>query len=130
MSDYGRDVRKILRENDCSFLRQGRGDHEVWTSPHAVYPDWSPQAQAVTLDAKIRYYADTDTMAIEVRPWPEGVTGDERPVGGEDAGEHPVAHHAADGEPWLWEIEHASHHPEHITAALAELPRRSARAAV
>jgi len=38
MSDYGRDVRKILRENDCSFLRQGRGDHEVWTSPHAPVP--------------------------------------------------------------------------------------------
>jgi len=55
--------------------------------------------------------------------------GDERLVGADDAGEDLVVHHAADGEPWLWEIEHASRHPEHITAALAELRRRSARAA-
>ena len=43
----------------------------------------------------------------------------------EDAGEDLVIHYAADGEPWLWEIEHASRHPEHIAAALAAL--RAAR---
>ena len=26
---------KILIEAGCRFLRQGRGDHEIWTSPHA-----------------------------------------------------------------------------------------------
>ena len=35
----------------------------------------------------------------------------------------------ADGQPWLWEIEHASQHPEHIAAALDEVRRRSAMAA-
>jgi hypothetical protein len=81
------------------------------------------------VDANIHYYPETDTMAIGVRPWPQGVTGDERQIGGEDAGEDLVIHYAADGEPWLWEIEHASRHPEHIAAALDELRRRSAIAA-
>jgi hypothetical protein len=27
-----------LIEAGCRFLRQGRGDHEVWTSPHAPKP--------------------------------------------------------------------------------------------
>jgi len=26
-------VKAILRENGCRFVRQGRGDHEVWHSP-------------------------------------------------------------------------------------------------
>jgi uncharacterized protein YuzE len=81
------------------------------------------------LDTSIRYYPETDTMAIEVRPWPGSVMGDLREIGGEDAGQDLVIHYAADGEPWLWEIEHASQHPEHIAAALAELRRRSALAA-
>jgi len=46
-----------------------------------------------------------------------------------DAGEDLVIHYAADGQPWLWEIEHASQHPEHIAAALDEVRRRSAMAA-
>lgn len=80
-------------------------------------------------DTSIRYYAETDTMAIEVRPWPEAAARDESQIGGEDAGEDLVIHYAADGEPWLWEIEHASKHPEHIAAALDELRRRSTIAA-
>lgn len=81
------------------------------------------------LNTSISYSPETDTMAIEVRPWPEGAKGNESAIGGEDAGEDLVIHYAADGEPWLWEIEHASRHPEHIAAALAELRRRSAMAA-
>ena len=34
-----------------------------------------------------------------------------------------------DGEAWLWEIEHASRHPEHIAAALSQIRRRTAVAA-
>jgi uncharacterized protein YuzE len=83
----------------------------------------------MTLETSIRYFADTDTMAIEVRPWPEGVKDDSAQVGGEDAGENLVIHYAPDGEAWLWEIEHASRHPEHIAAALDELRRRSTLAA-
>ena len=80
------------------------------------------------LDPKIRYYPETDTMAIEIRPWP-GVDGDPKEVGGQDQGEDLVIHYAADGQPWLWEIEHASAHPEHIAAALDQIRRRSAIAA-
>ncbi|HZD26970.1 MAG TPA: type II toxin-antitoxin system HicA family toxin [Alphaproteobacteria bacterium] len=35
MADYAKGVRKILRENDCRFVRQGKGDHEIWHSPHS-----------------------------------------------------------------------------------------------
>ena len=68
-------------------------------------------------------------MAIELRPFPEGIRDDAQLVGGEDAAEDLVVHYAADGEPWLWEIEHASAHPEHIAAALDHIRQRSARAA-
>jgi predicted RNA binding protein YcfA (HicA-like mRNA interferase family) len=32
MSDYAAEVKSILRENGCRFVRQGRGDHEIWYS--------------------------------------------------------------------------------------------------
>ena len=82
----------------------------------------------MTREPVIRYYPDSDTLAIELRPWP-GDAGDRRNIGGEDAGEDLVIHFAPDGDPWLWEIEHASAHPEHIAAALAEIRRQSAIAA-
>jgi uncharacterized protein YuzE len=72
-------------------------------------------------DPVIRYFPETDTMAIELRPWPEAPVGGTNGVGGEDAGEDLVIHYAPDGEPWLWEIEHASAHPEHIAAALGHI---------
>jgi uncharacterized protein YuzE len=80
------------------------------------------------VEPTIRYYPETDTMAIEIRAWPEGA-GDRNEIGGEDAGEDLVIYYAADGEPWLWEIDHASAHPEHIAVALDQLRRRSAIAA-
>ena len=76
----------------------------------------------------IRYWPETDTMAIELRPWPGDGEQDDVRVGGEDAGEDLVIHYAPDGEPWLWEIEHACAHPEHIAAALALIRSRMARA--
>ncbi|MDX9962638.1 type II toxin-antitoxin system HicA family toxin [Desulfobacter postgatei] len=33
MGDFTKDLKKILRENGCSFERQGKGDHEIWYSP-------------------------------------------------------------------------------------------------
>ncbi len=81
------------------------------------------------MQPNIRYYPDTDTMAIELRPWP-GNAGDHiSAIGGEDAGEDLVIHYAADGEPWLWEIEHASAHPEHIAAALSQIRQKNRVAA-
>jgi len=74
----------------------------------------------------VQYCVETDTMAIEIRPWPGREDDDSI---GYDAGADLVIHYAPDGGPWLWEIEHASSHPEHIIAALAELQRRGAAAA-
>ena len=73
----------------------------------------------------IRYFPETDTMAIELRPWPEAPENDQAKVGGEDAGEDLVIHYAPDREP----IEHASTHPEHIAAVLSEIRGRAARPA-
>lgn len=33
MSDFGKDVRDILKENNCVFVRHGKGDHDIWYSP-------------------------------------------------------------------------------------------------
>lgn len=38
MKGYGKAVRKILSEAGCKLLRQGRGDHEIWTSLHSAKP--------------------------------------------------------------------------------------------
>jgi uncharacterized protein YuzE len=83
----------------------------------------------MSFDTDIRYFPETDTMAIAVRGWPGTNAQNRDKIGGEDAGEDLVIHYAADGAPWMWEIEHASKHPEHIAAALDELRRLSTRAA-
>ena len=33
MAGYLRELKAALREAGCEFVRQGRGDHEVWFSP-------------------------------------------------------------------------------------------------
>jgi HicA toxin of bacterial toxin-antitoxin, len=33
MSDLKRDLKRCLKEAGCYFVRQGRGDHEMWYSP-------------------------------------------------------------------------------------------------
>ena len=33
MADYERDVRRVLAEHGCSFVRHGKGDHDIWESP-------------------------------------------------------------------------------------------------
>jgi hypothetical protein len=38
LKDYGKPVRAILRKAGCVFLRQGRGDHEIWISPNTDKP--------------------------------------------------------------------------------------------
>ncbi len=38
MKGLGKEVRDILNKNGCAFLRHGRGDHDIWTSPHAPKP--------------------------------------------------------------------------------------------
>jgi uncharacterized protein YuzE len=64
-------------------------------------------------DPAVRYYPETDTLFVELRPGPS--------VSAEDAGEDLVIHYDAAERPVGWEIEHASRHPEHVAAALAAL---------
>ena len=33
MADYTRQVKKLLSDNECYFVRHGRGDHDIWYSP-------------------------------------------------------------------------------------------------
>jgi len=33
VKDFGKAVRLKLNEAGCAFLRRGRGDHDIWTSP-------------------------------------------------------------------------------------------------
>ena len=62
-------------------------------------------------DDPVRYDPVTDTLRVELRPWPGGSAADPT-AGGEDAAEDLVVHYAPDGRPWALEIEHASRHTE------------------
>jgi predicted RNA binding protein YcfA (HicA-like mRNA interferase family) len=33
MANYEKDVRRVLAENGCVLVRQGKSDHEIWESP-------------------------------------------------------------------------------------------------
>jgi len=33
MAGYERHLRQILLQNGCSFVRRGKGDHDIWYSP-------------------------------------------------------------------------------------------------
>ena len=33
MTDFASDVRAILRDAGCYFIRRGKGDHDIWYSP-------------------------------------------------------------------------------------------------
>jgi len=35
MADYTPKLKKLLREQGCYFVRPGKGDHEIWFSPHS-----------------------------------------------------------------------------------------------
>lgn len=33
MADFERKVLELLRDNGCTFVRHGKGDHDIWHSP-------------------------------------------------------------------------------------------------
>lgn len=33
MADFKRELKELLREAGCKFVRPGKGDHEIWYSP-------------------------------------------------------------------------------------------------
>ena len=35
---YTRQLKALLRKHGCEFVRAGKGDREVWRSPHADKP--------------------------------------------------------------------------------------------
>lgn len=32
--DFSSELKRLLHEANCRFERQGKGDHEIWFSPH------------------------------------------------------------------------------------------------
>ena len=35
MAEYEKKVRNVLSEHGCYFIRRGKGDHDIWYSPHS-----------------------------------------------------------------------------------------------
>ncbi|MCR5013131.1 MAG: type II toxin-antitoxin system HicA family toxin [Lachnospiraceae bacterium] len=33
MAEFEKRVREVLDDNGCSFVRHGKGDHDIWYSP-------------------------------------------------------------------------------------------------
>ena len=33
MAGYYRDLKNLLKDGGCTFVREGKGDHEIWFSP-------------------------------------------------------------------------------------------------
>ena len=33
MAEFEKKVREILKANGCTFVRHGKGDHDIWHSP-------------------------------------------------------------------------------------------------
>ena len=46
MAEYEKKVREELTKNGCSFVRHGKGDHDIWLSPITN--------RHVTVDSKIK----------------------------------------------------------------------------
>jgi len=46
MAEYEKKVRELLKEYGCSFVRRGKGDHDIWYSPITDHN--------VTVDGKIK----------------------------------------------------------------------------
>ncbi len=46
MAEYEKKVRKALSLNGCTFVRHGKGDHDIWYSPITD--------RHVTVDSKIK----------------------------------------------------------------------------
>ncbi len=38
MNDYAKAVRDRLGKAGCWFVRHGKGDHDIWRSPHTEIP--------------------------------------------------------------------------------------------
>jgi hypothetical protein len=46
VSDFAPDLKRLLREGGCEFVRHGKGDHDIWYSPKTK--------RNFTVDSKIK----------------------------------------------------------------------------
>ena len=46
MAEYEKKVREILKSHGCTFVRHGKGDHDIWYSPITN--------SQITVDGKIK----------------------------------------------------------------------------
>jgi hypothetical protein len=70
----------------------------------------------------VLYEHETDTLLVEIRPWPGASSAEiNEEVGGEDAEEGLVIHFGPDGQPHVYEVEQASTRPELVARALNAL---------
>ena len=70
----------------------------------------------------VLYDPETDTLLVEIRPWPAASPAEiNEDVGGEDVEEGLVVHYGPDGRPHAYEVEHASARPELVARALNAL---------
>ena len=46
MAEYEKKVRDLLKQNACTFVRRGKGDHDIWYSPLSK--------RHITVDTKIK----------------------------------------------------------------------------
>jgi hypothetical protein len=46
MAEYEKKVREILKAHSCTFVRHGKGDHDIWYSPITN--------RNITVDSKIK----------------------------------------------------------------------------
>ncbi len=46
MAEFEKLVREMLKKSNCSFLRRGKGDHDIWYSPIT--------GRNITVDTKIK----------------------------------------------------------------------------
>ena len=58
---YGREVERILAAHGCTFVRHGKGDHEIWYSPISV--------RHITVDAgmKKRFTAEGTLKQVGIK---------------------------------------------------------------
>jgi hypothetical protein len=82
---------------------------------------FGPEVQAMTGEP-VLYDPETDTLLVELRPWPAASPAAvNAQVGGEDAEGGLVVHYGPDGLPYAFEIEHASQRPDLVARALSAL---------
>jgi uncharacterized protein YuzE len=71
---------------------------------------------------RVLYDPETDTLLVELRPWPAASPAEVNDqVGGEEAEDGLVVHYGPDGLPHAFEIEHASQRPDLVARAFSAL---------